>query len=255
MFVTMKEYFAAKDMNFENMELLSKSPTGFYENVVFYAGITARMMKGHQRSKSCVWFPEEAKLVNKLLGGQVLNRHSAHNLMRENNNNNVLIFERFGDVSVMWTIPIIEKIVNNAMEALDGQFKAFSYVGHSLMFSLTNKGNIEAMIDNNVFPSLESFKDSSDTQRDWLKNFFSYFELTLGSFFPKLLFNGLGYNFVGYGDGDIYLRNECDELICFSYFRDERLVPLLKPITVASTVVIDQCILEGAETPFDLPIN
>lgn len=248
MYVTMKEYFNAKGIDFDKLEILSKSPTGFYESVTFYGGITARLMKGHHVGKPCVWFPEEAKLVNKLLNAQVLNRHSAHQFILENHNNAVLLFEKFGDISIMWTIPIIEKVVNNAYDAINGQFKAASYVGHSLMFSLKNLGYFNLLIDKGTFPELKSLDDSSDQKYEWLKDFFSYLELTLGAGFPKLLINGLGFKFLGYGETSIYLENECNELICFSYYRDERLNPLLKDVSLSTKNMIDQCIVESIES-------
>lgn len=241
MYVTMKEYFKAKEIEMDDLTILHKTPTSFHERAVFYAGITGQMLRRPCTRRRATWFPEEAKLINNLLGKQILNRHNPGSISIEDNNNNVILYETFGEVTVLWTIPIIEKIVNGVIDALDSRYKRASYVGHSLMFNLVNIGNQNFLKDNEAFPALTSVKDSDVEFEKHLSNFFSYFDLTLGSSFIKLLFNGLGHTFIGYDESALYLRNECDEIIKFSYYHDERLEPLMIGPSLSSLRVIDDC--------------
>lgn len=241
MYVTMKEYFQAKEIDMSDLTILQKTPTSFHERVVFLAGITAQMLRRDCKRKREVWFPEEAKLVNSLLCKQILNRHNPSSLSKENNNNNVLIYETFGEVSVLWTIPIIEKIVNKVIEDMEGPYKRSSYVGHSLMFNLVNLGNEKYLGDEDKYPEMTSVKDSTDEFEKKMGRFLSYLDLTLGASFARLLFNGLGYTFLGYDETSMYLRNEVNELIRFSFYWDDRLESLLIKPSLSSVRVIDDC--------------
>ena len=119
MFITMKEYFNAKSMDLETIPYVFKSAQGFGEYIVFKNGIMGRLLKEFKNTNRCVWFPEQAKYLNKIIGS-ILNPSAPNRLRIENNNDNVIIFEAFGEVSVMWTIPIAEKIVNKFHEQLEG---------------------------------------------------------------------------------------------------------------------------------------
>lgn len=236
----MKEYMKAKGVSFEDLPMISKSPESFYETTTFFGGITACFLKKHRNGKACVWFPEEAKLINRHLTAQVISRHSAHNLIIENNNNNVLIFEKFGDISVLWTVPVIEKIVNNIIEKLDGIFKSAGYVGHSAMFSFKNIGNQDVLAKHDNFPILESQQHSTDVAYKELSRIFGFLEVALGSDFPRILFNGLGYKFLGYNDSSIYLLNHDNEIVVYSYFENPLIAKHIHKPSISTTRLIDE---------------
>lgn len=240
MYVTMKEYMKAKGVSFEDLPIISQSPESFYETTTFFGGITACFLKKHRTGKACVWFPEEAKLINRHLAAQVISRHSAHNLIIENNNNNVLVFEKFGDISVLWTVPVTEKIIKNITCNLNGVFKNASYVGYSAMFSFKNIGNQDVLAGQNTFPVLESQLHSADTIFDELSRIFGFLEVALGSDFPHKLFSSLNYKFMGYNESRLYLLNQDNEIIVYSYFRNPIVSRHIHKPSISTTRLIDE---------------
>ena len=240
MFITMKEYFNAKSMDLETIPYVFKSAQGFGEYIVFKNGIMGRLLKEFKNTKRCVWFPEQAKYLNKIIGS-ILNPSAPNRLRIENNNDNVIIFEAFGEVSVMWTIPIAEKIVNKFHEQLEGPYKLTQYIGPSIIVNMVNLGTTTHLELSNAFPQLTSVGQTSDDFNKRMEDDYQHIEACLGSEFMRLLTNSLNYTFIGYDDNAHYFKNDFDEVIRFSFRKDERVDRVKEKLSFGARTLINDC--------------
>lgn len=238
MYVTMKQYFAAKKINIDDLPIIYKTATGIHESVIFKGGVMAQLIRGNKTGQRCIWFPEEAKYVNKVLECQIFASTATGSLMRENNNCNIILFEFFGEVSVLWTIPSIEKIINHFKVGLKSYFKSSQFVGHSIIINLKNLGNPNQLKDNDKFPELISVRDDPTTFTIKMTETFSQIETCLNIDFLKLFLTELKLVFLGYTDTTLYFSDENGDLITFNYWCDERLNQLRKKLSFTSEKLI-----------------
>lgn len=235
----MKEYFLAKNLDIGKLPIIFKTATGIHERVVFKGGILAQLMRGSHHGKRCVWFPEEAKYVNKILEAQIFASTATKNLILENNNCNVNIFEIFGDVSVFWTVPIIDKIINQLSHGLQTQYKSSQFVGHSIIINLKNIG----VLDSNLH--IESQDHNSVIFKGNMTNILKQIETCLNIDFMKKLLAVLKsehrLEFIGYEGQKLYFLNDSREVIILSYWLDGRLNNLCKKLSFTSEKLIDDC--------------
>lgn len=243
MYITMKEYLAAKNIDIDKLPIIFKTATGIHERIVFKGGIMAQLMRGKHHGKRCVWFPNEAKQVNKILECQIFASTATGNLICENNNYNVNIFEIFGDVSVFWTVPNNDKIIKHLVDGLKGQFKSSQFVGHSIIINLRNLGEYEQALVNNKDIVIESKNHDDITFREKMSTIVKHFETSLSIDFMKKLYYELSdvyqLKFAGYDGHKLYFINELDELFILTYWVDDRLNNLCKKLSFTSEKLID----------------
>lgn len=241
MYTTMKEYFKAKDIDLDKLPYVCKSTQGFHEWIVFKNGIMGRLTKGNRDSERCVWFPKEAKYVNKVLGKVIFSPAHAKNLSVENNNCNTLIFEYFGDITLMWTIPVPEKIVNHLHEGLESTYQSAQFVGFSTIINLVNIGHQSYLNEAGTYPTLTSVNLPSVAFRARMEDDYQHIEACLGNEFLRLLTNGLHYQFIGFDDNAHYYRNDQQEIIRFSFYKSENVDSVKEKLSLTSKKIIDDC--------------
>lgn len=239
MYVTMKEYLAAKKIDIDSLPIIYKTATGIHESIIFKGGIMAQLIRGTKTGQRCIWFPEEAKYVNKVLERQIFASTATGSLMRENNNCNTILFEFFGEVSVLWTIPIVEKIVEHFKTGLKSQFKTSQFVGHSIIINVKNLGNIDQLRADDKFPDLTSISHSAAFFIEYMSEKFNQIETCLNIDFLKSMVGELKLVFLGYDDTNLYFVDENDDLISFTYWCDERLNQLRKKLSFTSEKLIN----------------
>lgn len=233
----MKEYLLAKNIDINKLPIIFKTATGIHERVVFKGGIMAQLMRGNHHGKRCVWFPEEAKYVNKMLEAQIFASTATKNLICENNNCNINIFEIFGDVSVFWTVPVIDKIINQLIHGLGTQYKASQFVGHSIIINTKDIGSLKDL------QPLESQQHDSIKFRENMTSILRQVETCLNIDFMKNLTSMLNseyqLEFMGYNERKLYFINDLKEVVVLSYWLDERLNNLCKKLSFTSEKLID----------------
>lgn len=241
MYTTMKEYFKAKEIDLDTLPFVYKSAQGYHEYIVFKNGVMARLMRGVHRAKKCVWFPDQAKYVNKVMGCQIFDTAAPHRLIVENNNVNNIIYETFGEVSVMWTVPIADKIVNKFYEDLEGRAKTSQFVGYSIILSITNIGNETELEVTGKFPELTSANQTTEEFRKRMEDDYSHIEACIGNEFLRLLSNALGTTFLGYDNTAHYSKNDNGDVIRLNFYRDERVNRIKGKPSFTAGKLIDDC--------------
>ncbi len=222
MYVTMQEFFKAFGKDLHDTPMIRKSATGFHESVVFKGGIMAKFMRGKHVGKPCVWLPDEAKYLNKVLGVQLFTADNSPNLIREPNNVNVILYSQKGDVSIMWTVPIVDKIVNKLYEGLNSRYKVGSYVGYTIMLTIKNIGNRQVLNDKGIYPEMTSIQMPPEDFKNRIIDDYGFIETALNTDFVNLLHGKLQYVYLGFDDNNHYYMNDLNEVIQLSFYRDDR---------------------------------
>lgn len=239
MYITMKEYFKAKQIEMDNLPIVNKTATGLHEHIIFKGGIVAKLMRGRFAGKRCVWMPDSAKYVNKVLTHKVFNG-TAVTLSLQANNVNELLFENFGDVRVMWTIPKSNNIVKHLIDGLNSRYGHSCYVGYTTTITLTNLGNADHLNDKGTYPELTSVSNTSSDVRDELEDRLHYLETALDTEMVKSLNDNLESSFLGYDDKYIYFISKVNEVIRLGIRQIENVKTLMgKPSFTVGRIIDD----------------
>ena len=239
MYTTMKEYFKAKDIEINDLPIVTKSATGFREHIVFKGGIVAKMSRGNGVvGELCVWTPDEAKYVNKIVGSKVLNTSPA-NLTVQNNNNNTIIFERFGDVRIMWTVPVVHKIINRLLDDVVGIYGLGQYVGHTVIICLKDLGHVSEVEKYSTYPDLTSTNMEDQEFANVLKDRLGYLETALDVEFFSLLKHRLNSKLIGFDDAAMYFETHEKHLYRLSFTKADGVDELRERLSQTALRIID----------------
>lgn len=218
--ITMAEIFRAFGGELLDAPIIRKTATGPAETAVFKGGLMARLNRGKLNRPACVWLPDEAKEINKIVGAQIFTADSARFIIKERNNCNTILFQQKGDVSILWSLPDPKKIIDKIFDDLEDRYKMGSFVGYTLMITLTNIGHDSYLLDNDIYPELIVRQTNEDFENR-LKDDLGYIATALSSGFVTDLFKRHGYTYIGFDDSNHYLRNTVNEIIKIGFYRDE----------------------------------
>jgi hypothetical protein len=241
MFVTMREYLKAKGVEIDDLPIVNKSAESFHEHVIFKGGIMAKIMRGRHVGKNQVWITPEVKQVNKTLGFGIFNNDSMKNIIQEPNNCNVILYEKFGDVSVMWTVPVNDKIITHMAKGLTSAWESSQFVGYTIIMYLRKHGLVSALKLINKFPKMTSLQHTEQEFRDRLQEDFGHIETALNTDFLRQLFKEIDFHLIGYDETTLFGINLKEELISLHFYMDPNVEKVREKLSLTAGRLIDDC--------------
>lgn len=201
------EYFKAKSIPLDTIPFIRLPNTNVNKQIaLFKGGMAVIKMVGRGGGGYVGDLPLEAKLVNRTLTANVFKYSDGERIKKHNMNGVTILMENFGDVSLMWMVPVPTKLFEYLLEGVHGLYSYYQYVNHGFMFDVRTHPN------ENPTPAVN---------KEEITLFFKSLETFLSTEFIHLLINN--FSIIGSENSDIYVKDKEGKIFVIKYLVDEDL--------------------------------